>query len=230
MHDSTLLNHLPSTLAPLALALFGACTINVGDNVIQGHDGRDDDEGVWEQCYEQYDECLEEADGEMQPVKLCGEQLDACTAEDAVTTGESDDADADAPATEICASLHQSCVAEADSLADTQACEALFDHCAHPGECHESCSQDCPEAALGQCLGDYAGCVAAAAKDYEVDACNVVFDGCVAEHGADACLPPDDAHIDACLAEHALCTACADDDVELAACRDIFDACVSPPM
>lgn len=236
MSDSTFLNYLPSSLAPLALALFGACTINVGDHVGHGHHGRDD-EDVWEQCYENYDECLEDADGEMQAVKACGEQLDACTAEDAVTTGESenhepadDDVDADPPATEICVSLHQSCLAGADSLADTQACEALFDHCAHPGQCQESCSPGCPEAALEQCLGDYAGCVAAAAKDYEVEACNLVFDGCVAELGADACLPADDAHTDACLAEHALCTACADGDAELAACQDIFDACVSPPM
>lgn len=231
MPDSTFLNYLPSALAPLALALLGACTIVVGDHVGHDHDGRDDEEDVWEQCYEQYDECLEDADGEMQAVTSCGDRLTACTADDPVTTGDAaDDPADDPPATELCVSLHQSCLAGADSLADTQACEALFDHCAHPGQCQESCSPGCPEAALAQCLGDYAGCVAAAAKDYEVDACNVVFDGCVAEHGADACLPADDARTDACLAEHALCTACADGDAELAACQDIFDACVSPPM
>lgn len=250
MYDSTSLIHLrTSSLASLVISGFGAllvgCTIVVGD---VGHDARDDQD-AWEQCYEQYDDCLDAADGDKDAVLACGDQLDACTHEpdgdatatagasagadggaDTAADGGADGGNDGAPSSEICVSLHQTCIASAVDIADTLACEALFDHCAHPGECPD-CSNGCPEAQLEQCLDDYAGCVAGATKDYEVEACNVVFDGCVAELGADACLPADDAHTDECLAEHALCTACAETDAELAACKDIFDVCVAPaPM
>ena len=261
MLDANASTHLrTSSLFSLALAAVSAvlagCTIVVGDH--HGH-GKDD---PWEQCYEDYDDCLDEADGNMHAVKACGEQLDACSSDgtDAATTGagsgagesagqgesagesagqgesagesagDSDGSAGEVPA-DVCVSLHQTCIAGAQDLADTLACEALFDHCAHPGECPEdSCPKACPEAGLAACLVDYTGCVAGATKDYQVDACNLVFGGCIAELGAPECLPADDAHRDACLAEHALCTACATSDAELAACKDIFDVCIAPPM
>lgn len=231
MQHSTSLNHLRTSLfSSLALALVGGCTIVVGD---VGHAHHGDERDAWEQCYEQYDACLDEADGDKEAVGACGEQLDACSHEhegDDPTTGGADGGADGAPAAEICVSLHQTCIAGAEELADTLACEALFEHCAHPGECAEPCAHECPEAQLERCLDDHAGCVAGAVKDYEVEACGVVFAGCVAELGAGACLPEDDAHTDACLAEHALCTACAEGEAELAACKDVFDTCVSPPM
>lgn len=241
MFDSTSLNHLHlSSFSALAIAALGGvlvgCTVIVGDNV-GGHHGDDEQADPWEQCYEQYDDCLDDADGEKAAVEACGKQLDACSHEpgDDATTGADGGGEpttgsaAEVPAPEVCVALHQTCVAAADDVADTLACEALFDHCAHPGECPE-CEDGCPEDQLEICLDDYAGCVAAAVKDYEVEACGVLFDGCVAERGATACLSEDDAHTEACLAEHALCTACADSEAELAACKDIFDACTSPPM
>ena len=232
MTDSNFFSYLRSSiLFALALAPLG-CTIVVGDQVGGGDAGED----MWEKCYDQYDECMNKADGEKVLVEACGEQLDACTSagQDDPTGGQvggsaSGGGDGAPPAEEICVSLHKACVAEADSAAETLACEQLFDHCAHPGMCEAPCDHGCPEAALDGCLGDYAGCVKGASKDYEVEACGVVFHGCVDELGPE-CLPADDAQTDACLAEHALCTACAADDAELAACEDVFDACMSPPM
>jgi hypothetical protein len=235
MLDSTACQYLRSfALASLVLvagALPAGCTIHVGD-----HDdsGWQDEDGEWKSCEEEYDCCLLDAAGEIDAIKACNVQLDACNGE-----GEDDGDDGEATTgagageggeVDVCVSLHQTCLAGADSLADNLACEALFEHCAHPGECAESCHEGCPEDQLAVCLGDYGGCVAAAAKDYEVEACGVVFHGCVDEVGAGACLPEDDAHTDACLEEHALCTACADDEAELTACKDVFDACLTPPM
>lgn len=248
MLNSTFFTLRTSTLASLVLATLGAlagCTIIVGDNVGAGHDEKD----AWEQCYEQYDDCLDEADGETVFVEACGKQLDDCTAAasddptggpagdgagasagDSAGASAGDSAGSEVPADEVCVSLHKACIAGADSIADTLACEALFDHCAHPGVCPEPCDHGCPEAGLDACLAGYAGCVGGAVKDYEVDACNLVFHGCVDDLGAPECLPSDDAHTDACLAEHALCTACAEGDAELAVCKDIFDTCMNPPM
>lgn len=254
LNSTVFVNLRASTLASLVLAALGAlagCTIVVGDNVGAGHDD------AWEQCYDQYDDCLDAADGQKVLVDACGKQLDGCTAAadgdptggpagdsagasagdsagasagDTAGTSAGDTAGSEVPADEICVSLHKACIAGSDSIADTLACEALFDHCAHPGVCPEPCDKGCPEAGFDACLNDYAGCVAGSTKDYEVDACNVVFHGCVDDLGAPECLPADDAHTDECLAEHALCTACAEGDAELAACKDIFDTCISPPM
>lgn len=230
MPDFTAFNYLRSfALASLVLvagALPAGCTVIVGD---PDDSGQDDEEGEWKSCDEEYECCLLDAAGEIDATKACVEQLNACNDEDddEATTGAGGDGGG---SVDVCVSLHQSCLASADSLADNLACEALFEHCAHPGECTESCQEGCPEDQLAVCLGDYGGCVAAAAKDYEVEACGLVFHGCVDEVGADACLPEDDAHTGACLEEHALCTACADDEAELTACKDIFDACLTPPM
>lgn len=231
--------------ALFALALLGAgCTVIVDDDG-DNHDGHND---AGERCHDDYEECVDDADRDVDDIHACSEAYDRCNGADAEqpTSGAADDADDSAgqdevgdstgpddeggqPAAEICVSLHQNCLADAQSVADTLACEALFDHCAHPEQC-ESCPHACPEAGLTSCLDDYGGCVLVAAKDYEVDACNLVFNGCVDELGAPECLPEDDAQVDGCLAEHALCTACAEGEDGLAVCKDLFDSCVNPPM
>ncbi len=226
--------------ALFALALSGAgCTIIVDDH---GDDhGHDAQENAWERCYDGHEDCLDEADGAMDAVFSCNEELDRCTganAEDPTTGGavESTNTSADQddeggqPPAEICVLLHQACLTDAEDVAETLACEALFDHCAHPEQCQEQCPQACPEQGLAACLDDYGGCVGGAVKDYEVEACNFVFHGCIEELGAAMCLPEDDAHVESCLTEHVLCTACAEGEAELAACQSIFDICVNPPM
>lgn len=230
--------------ALFALALAGAgCTVIVHDDGDDDH--HNDQADTWEQCYDDYEDCLDDADGAMGAVSACNEGLERCTGADDAhepTTGSADDDagasagasaghdDVGEPSAEVCVSLQQTCLADADSVAETLACEALFDHCAHPGQCQEPCEHACPEAGLASCLADYGGCVAGAVKDYEVEACGLVFHGCIADLGAPECLPEDDAQVETCLAEHALCTACADSEAELAACQDIFDICVQPPM
>lgn len=226
----------PARLPRLALALASAgallsgCTIIVGD-----HDDHDD--AAWERCYDEYDECLDAADGDMDAVRACGDALEACSPEggavapqDPPNGGDTHGGDTSPPAVEVCVALHKTCIAGADDLAETLACEALFDHCAHPDACQDACHEACPAAELDLCLGDYGACVDAANHDAEVDVCNATFAGCIDDAGAAACLPADDAALDVCLAEHALCTACAQGAEELAACKAVFDACVSPPM
>lgn len=215
------------------LALAGSlagCTVIVSDS--DGHDSRPED--AWDDCYAAYDDCLDEADGAKDAVLACGDRLVDCTEPDGAETAgggvdAGDSAGQDEPAAEVCVALHQTCVAGADTAQATLACEALFEHCAHPGVC---ATDPCPKACAGldACLADHGECVAAASKTYEVEACGVVFAGCVGDAGGDACLPADDARVDECLAEHALCTACADGDTELAACNDVFDVCAHAPM
>lgn len=229
---------LASLVLATASALTSGCTIIVGESGGGHHDS-----SSWERCYEEYDDCLDDADGDKHAVEVCGAQLDVCDGgqdgDGGVTDGGGDgqggdgqdgDGQDDAPAVEICVSLHKTCIAGADSIEDTLACEALFDHCAHPEPCPNGCAEVCPEDGLAACLTSYGACVAAASIDVQVDACNAGFDGCVDGLGAPACLPDDDPLVDACLTEHALCTACAGGDDELATCNDIFDACIQPPM
>lgn len=236
-------HHLFALALVAAAPLVGGCTVIVTDN--GGHGATAGDDDLWDACYDDYDACLDDADGDKDAVLTCGDQLDRCigdggdgqgsgggaSAGDSSGSGGSgavDDSGGGDPAAEVCVALHQACIAEADTIEATLACEALFDHCAHPGVCE---SDPCPKSCdgLDLCLADYGGCVAAAEKDYEVEACNLIFDGCVADEGGDLCLPDDDAKVDACLAEHELCTACAANDAELAACVDVFEACVNPP-
>lgn len=224
-----------TSLPRLLLALLGAAPLGGCQIIVDDHD-----EDAWAECYDDYQECLEDAKGDEDAVRFCGDALDACSPEGGVAPhdpppppppngdGGGDGGD-EVPSEEICVSLHKACVAEADTLAEVLACEALFDHCSEPAEC-PTCHDECPEAALDACLDEYGVCVGGATEEVQIEACDLLFGACVADAGADACLPEGDEALDACLDEHALCTACADGDAELAACKAVFDACVSPPM
>src|SRR5690606_1470869 len=48
--------------------------------------------------------------------------------------GDTGDGDGDQP-DPACFSIHATCVAEAETLQDIEACEALFDNCIDPGPC-----------------------------------------------------------------------------------------------
>lgn len=230
---------LGTSLSRLLLALLGAAPLGACQIIVD-----DRDEDAWAACYGLYEECLLDAKGDEDAVRFCGDALDACSPEGGVAPHEQpphepppspppnsdgDGGGAEVPSEEICVSLHKTCVAEADTLAEVLACEALFDHCSEPAEC-PNCHDACPEAALDACLEEYGVCVGGASEEVQIEACDLLFGACVADAGADACLPEGDEALDACLAEHALCTACADGDAELAACKVVFDACVSPPM
>ena len=64
---------------------------------------------------------------------------------------------------EACFEIHAECVAQAETIQDIEACEALFDNCIDPGPCEsEECEPGCPQEALDACVASYAGCVDAA--------------------------------------------------------------------
>lgn len=140
------------------------------------------------------------------------------------------DGDGDEPGPDpACFELHAACVAEAMTIQDIEACEALFDNCIDPGPCESpECEEPgCPQDELDACVVEYAGCAAAAESEDEVLACEDMFDVCIAQFDASACLPNyDDELVDACLEQHGLCIACADDADEIAACQATFDNCL----
>lgn len=124
---------------------------------------------------------------------------------------------------QVCFDLHANCIGEAETLEDVEACEALFEQCAHPGEC-PSCG--CPEGTLDACLDTYAACTAAALSEADIDACAADFDACTAPF-ADECAVEDNPNLDVCLAQHELCVACAENDEQVAACKTVFDSCMN---
>ncbi len=142
--------------------------------------------------------------------------------ESSTTTGQTDAGDGDGEVPQACFDLHANCLGQAETLADVEACEALFDQCATPGEC-PMCG--CPEGALEACLADYAGCAEAATSEAEVDACAAEFDVCTLEF-ADLCEVGENPNLDQCLAQHGLCVACAETDEQIEACKSVFDSCM----
>ena len=124
--------------------------------------------------------------------------------------------------------IHATCVAEAQTIQDIEACEALFDNCIDPGPCEGDCGEPgCPQDELDACVDDYADCAAAAMTAEEVLACEAGFDECIAGFDVSLCLPNyDDDLVLACLDQHDLCIACADTAEEIAACKGAFDNCL----
>ncbi len=141
-------------------------------------------------------------------------------------TGDGDgDTDGPDPA---CFEIHATCVADADTLQEIEACEALFDHCINPGECQDpECEPSCPQDDLDACLDGYSGCLEGASSEAEVLECAAGFDACAAMFDFSLCQPGyDDGVVDACLEQHGLCVDCANTAEELAACKATFDTCV----
>ncbi|MFV8755443.1 hypothetical protein ACNOYE_33255 [Nannocystaceae bacterium ST9] len=132
------------------------------------------------------------------------------------------DGDGDGDVPQACIDLHANCIEQAATLADVEACEALFEQCSNPGEC-PMCG--CPEGELEACLDCYAGCSEAASSEAEIDACAADFDACTAPF-ADLCEVAENPNLEVCLAQHQLCVACAEGDEQLAACKSVFDSCM----
>jgi hypothetical protein len=129
---------------------------------------------------------------------------------------------------QVCFDLHQSCIEQAQSLQDVEACEALFEHCADPGECDHDCpNAGCPQLELDACLDEYSACTYEADTQSEVDACGSVFDACTAAFDTSECLPEDDGRLDQCLEEHALCVKCGETPEHFEACKEVFDSCMA---
>lgn len=187
-----------------------ACTRDVQDCYEGCEAGWDGPEGA--------DEADAEADAEGAGASASAGSDDD---EGAPDTGTPDTTSGEAPP-DACVELHASCIDQAETLADVEACEALFEQCSNPGPC-PMCG--CPEGALEACLSDYAACADAAASEAEVDACAQTFDACVAPF-ADACSVAENPNLDVCLDQHALCVACASTDAQLSACQATFDACM----
>ncbi len=129
---------------------------------------------------------------------------------------------------QACFEIYATCIGEAQTLQDVDACEVLFDQCVNPGQC-ESPGCGCPEAELGACLDCFAGCLENAGSEAEADACATDFDACAAQFDFSQCQPGyDEALLDACLDQHGLCVACADTPEQLLACKSTFDSCLAP--
>lgn len=130
---------------------------------------------------------------------------------------------------EVCFDLHASCIDQAETLQDVEACEALFEHCADPGECEHDCpNSGCPQGELDECLDGYSACTDQADTQGELDACEASFDVCVEGFDSSQCLPEDDGRLEECLEEHALCVQCGVTPEHFEACKEVFDACMGP--
>lgn len=193
-------------------------------------------DGGWgdpEACFDEYDDCMDDAENSSE-YAACDKTLDACLeggygdeAEDdsppRTDSGDTDSGDTDNP-DPACFEIYATCIGEAETLQEVEACEALFDHCANPGECPDC---GCPQAELDACLDGYGHCLAYANSEAEADACATEFDTCAAQFDFSQCQPGyDEAVLHACLDQHGLCVACADTPEQLAACSSAFDSCL----
>nr|MCH9685973.1 hypothetical protein [Deltaproteobacteria bacterium] len=126
-----------------------------------------------------------------------------------------------------CFELNATCVAQATTIAEVDACQALFQQCLDAEPCDASCDDPvCPDPAVQACLDIYGACAAVATDTPATDACAAGFDACVTGIDDSACVPHDPAKVDACLEQHALCTECIDGPEDLWVCQDVFDACL----
>lgn len=189
-----------------------------------------EDDEAW--CVAEVESCYEACEAGWDEGSSVADEADAGEADDAEGTSAAESSEGTTGADpgegdtdelpQVCLDLHANCIEQAQTLADVEACEALFDQCIDPGEC-PSCG--CPEGALEGCLANYAACAEAAASEPEVDACAAEFDACTAPF-ADLCEVAENPNLDACLAQHELCVACAEGDEQIAACQTVFDSCL----
>ena len=227
-----------------------------------------------EACHEDYDACMDEADGP-DAIEACEAEKESCLAscgdwrgehddandgagseddDDAGDAGDAGDSDgasdsgdasdsdgagdpgagdsddagdsADAP-DPACFEIHATCVAQATTIAEVDACEVLLDHCLAAEPCDDTCEPVCPDPGVSACLDVYEACADAADDAGAVQACAAGFDACVAGLDDSACVPQDPAVVEGCLEQHALCTSCVDDADDLWLCKQVFDACVA---
>lgn len=181
-------------------------------------------------CDDNYTDCMASAASE-EDEQWCVAEVESCyeaceagwEAEAESVADEADDrAESDDEVPQACFDLHANCIVQAETLADVEACEALFEQCSNPGEC-PSCG--CPDGALEACLAEYAGCTEAASSEAEVDTCAAQFDACT-EPFADLCEIGENPNLEVCLAQHGLCVACAEGDEQIATCQAVFDSCM----
>lgn len=151
------------------------------------------------------------------------------SSESGESTGESAGESTGDPAVNpACFELHVTCVQQAETVVDVEACEALFSQCASADHCEGTCPMVCPDPALQQCLDAYVGCTQRSTTVQDEAVCAENFDGCAAGITDDRCLPIyDPSEMEPCLEQHALCVECIETAADLYVCRDVFQACVS---
>jgi len=115
---------------PFALLSLVACTISVNEEYGHGHGHHGSSHAA--ECYEDYDHCIDDADG-ADEIDECGELNDICL------YGHVDPEEEPEDRTEVCIDLQIECLEEAEDDADVEACEALFDRCVAP-ECVDGCA------------------------------------------------------------------------------------------
>lgn len=228
-------------LLGLLAGLASACEITIGD---------DNWGGSIAECYDEYGDCMDDAEGPSE-IAVCEALLDncleACDSEhgggddtgDTDQPGDGDgdgdgggggddggDGDGDGP-DPACFEIHASCIDAAQTIQDVEACDALFDNCIDAGPC-ESCEEPgCPQAELDACVSDYADCAEQATTAEDVLACGGMFDTCIAQFDVQLCLPNyDDELVLVCLEQHGLCVDCAETPEAIAACKTTFDNCL----
>jgi hypothetical protein len=211
------------------------------------------EEDEFEFCDDAYDDCLEWA-VTPQEVLWCEDDVrscyDACegswdedddagegetgdpggqntTSGEGEGEGEDEDGDdgEDGGDESVCIDLFGNCIDGAETLEDVEACEALYDHCIHPGECPLPECGGCPADELDACLDHYAECAALADTPEKVELCAASFDECTSEF-ADECSVDENPNLEPCLEQHDLCVACAEGELQVAACQDVFTSCM----
>jgi len=149
------------------------------------------------------------------------------TGDDAGESSEGEDASTGSDVNPACFELHLTCVQQATTVAEVEACEALFDQCALAQPCEEECEVVCPDPVLQGCLDAYVGCASGASTVAQEEICAASFDVCAVDVEDDLCLPPYEPEaLDPCLEQHALCVECIEDTEDLYLCREVFQACV----
>lgn len=127
----------------------------------------------------------------------------------------------------VCFALHVTCVQRARSIADVDACGALFDQCVIARSCTEDCSEACPSPDLQTCLDAYVGCADTATTAELELGCVTDFETCAGRLTDEHCMPEHAPEVvEPCLAQHALCARCIDDVADLHVCQDVFQACL----
>jgi hypothetical protein len=251
---STTVTHRPRALAKLGLTgiLAGALVSVVGGCHWLLLEHAEDD---FEFCDDAYDDCLgwaisaEDRSWCEEDVKACYEACEGGweedeagddetgdpgggntsneTAEGDGDEGDGDEGDGDEGDDEggVCIDLFGNCIDDAETLSDVDACEALYDHCVHPGECPLPECGGCPAEELEACLDQFSECTALADTPEKVEVCGASFDECTAPF-AEECAVEAHPNLEPCLEQHELCVACAEDDLQVAACQDVFATCM----
>jgi len=203
------------SLAALSWALVCTigCTISVNEDYGDGH-GHHDDFDREEACYDEYERCLDGADVDADEIDACTSMKDICL-EGQTGAGREDPAEV---STQTCIGLQIACLEGAESLAEVDACEELFDHCTG------SASGVCAPPTLEGCLAEHRDCAEGA--DGQLELCADAFVDCAEAQGMLCLGESTPAQHAACLGEHLMCASLASSSAETIACMSAFNVCL----